>query len=186
MTAKVLIDACVLFPTVAREVLLAVAKEGLFKPCWSPRILEEWARAARKIGPTGEVQARAEIALMTAAWPGCSFDPKDGDLGRLWLPDPNDIHVLAAAIAASADLLLTWNHRDFPRRTLQEEGLDRADPDGFLMELWMAAPAPVEAAVGRVHSTAVQMAGSPKELRPLLKKARLPRLARALGSQQQV
>ena len=55
---KVLIDTCVLYPTVMRQLLLGAAGSGLFTPLWSDRILEEWARAARKIGPTGEVQAR--------------------------------------------------------------------------------------------------------------------------------
>lgn len=177
---KVLIDTCVLYPTVAREILLAVAKEGLFEPLWSPRILEEWARAARKLGPTGEVQARAEIAVVTAAWPRSSITPRDGDLARLWLPDENDIHVLAAAIAGSADLLLTWNMRDFPRHTLQDEGVERSDPDSFLMELWLSEPQPVTDAVNRIYDHSQQMDNIPKTRRALLKKARLPRLARAL------
>ena len=60
---KVLIDTCVLYPTVMRQMLLGAAGHGLFTPLWSDRILEEWARAAHKIGPTGEAQARSEIAL---------------------------------------------------------------------------------------------------------------------------
>ena len=59
---KILIDANVLYPTVMREVVLGVAKTGLFTPQWSARILEEWARAAIKLGPQGEAQARGEIA----------------------------------------------------------------------------------------------------------------------------
>ncbi|MEM6341945.1 MAG: PIN domain-containing protein, partial [Pseudomonadota bacterium] len=50
---KILIDTNVLYPTVMREVVLGVAKEGLFQPLWSDRILNEWALAAEKLGPEG-------------------------------------------------------------------------------------------------------------------------------------
>ncbi|SIO13726.1 PIN domain-containing protein [Rhodovulum sp. ES.010] len=179
---KVLLDACVLYPTVLREILLGIAGQGLFTPLWSPRILEEWARAARKIGPTGEAQARAEIALVRAAWPAAEVAPRDGLEARLWLPDAADIHVLAAAIAGGADLILTFNARDFPRHVLAEEGLQREGPDGFLMELWLAHPAAVGDTVERVRAEAARLSGAPQETRALLKRARLPRLGKALGS----
>ena len=179
---KALLDACVLYPTVTREVLLNVAKEGLFTPLWSPRILEEWARAARKIGPEGEPQARAEIALLKANWPNAEVFPNEGDMARLWLPDENDIHVLAAAIAGSADVLITFNAQDFPRNTLADEGVNRDGPDHFLFELWQREPKKVVAAVARVHAEAERLSGQDWEIRKLLKKARLPRLGKALAS----
>ena len=78
MTVRVLIDACVLYPTVMREIVVGAARAGAFTPLWSARILEEWARAAIKIGPTGEAQARAEIALLRAAWPKAEVTPDAG------------------------------------------------------------------------------------------------------------
>lgn len=179
---RVLLDACVLFPTVMREVLLGVAARGLFRPLWSARILEEWALAARKIGPLGEVQARGEIAVLRTQWPDAEIGPLPQALERrLFLPDENDIHVLAAAIAGSADVLLTINAKDFPRHVLAEEGLARADPDGFLHGLWLAHPDPVTEAVSEVVARAAEMDGAPREARALMKKARLPRLAKAVG-----
>ena len=178
---KVLLDACVLYPTVLREILIGVAGQGLYTPLWSERILEEWARAARKIGPTGEAQARAEIALLRAAWPDAFVPSRPGLEDRLWLPDPADVHVLAAAITGSADLILTFNAKDFPRNTLAEEGLDRMAPDAFLMDLWQGASAPVEHVVRDVHATAQRMSGEDMPLRALLKRARLPRLGKALA-----
>ena len=65
---KILIDAGVLYPTVMREMVLGVASAGVFEPQWSPRLLEEWARAAARLGPEGEAQARGEIAMLGAAW----------------------------------------------------------------------------------------------------------------------
>ncbi|WP_300029732.1 RSP_2648 family PIN domain-containing protein [uncultured Roseobacter sp.] len=178
---KILIDTCVLYPTVMREIVLSVARRGAFEPVWSPRILEEWARAAVKLGPEGEAQARSEIALLRAAWPGCEVTPPEALLHRLWLPDADDIHVFAAAVSASADAIMTLNKKDFPKGTLAEEGLDRVDPDGFLMTVWLSDPEAVSAGANGVLQTARRLSGQDWELRPLLKKARLPRLAKALG-----
>lgn len=177
---KVLLDANVLFPTVLREILLATARSGAFEPLWSARILEEWARATVKLGPGAEAIARGEVARLQADWPRASVTPKAGDLARLWLPDPADIHVLAAAIAGNADILLTMNARDFPRHVLAEEGLSRADPDDFLLGLWKAEPAPVSEAVGKVMAEARRLSGEALETRAVLKRARLQRLAKAM------
>lgn len=177
---KVLLDACVLYPTVMRAVVLGVAEQGLFKPFWSARILEEWARAARKIGPLGEPQARAEIALLRVAWPNAEIAPQPGLERRLYLPDPDDVHVLASAIAASADVLLTLNAADFPQQTLRHEGVERRDPDGFLWQIFSDHPDKVQQSVQKVHDEANRLSGQDWDLRKLLKKARLPRLAKAL------
>ncbi|MFC6687687.1 RSP_2648 family PIN domain-containing protein [Jhaorihella thermophila] len=178
---KLLLDACVLYPTVMREMLLAVARRGHFTPLWTRRILDEWARAARKLGPAGEAQAAAEIALLRAAWPAAELPPAPGIEARLWLPDPNDTHVLAAAIAGSAEAIVTLNAADFPRNILAEEGLDRLDPDSLLLSLWQSAPEDIAAAARDVLDRANRLSGDRWQLRPLLKKARLPRLGKALA-----
>ncbi|MEL6586493.1 MAG: PIN domain-containing protein [Pseudomonadota bacterium] len=178
---KVFLDACVLYPTVLREVLLGLAAEGLYQPLWSPRVLEEWARATRKLGAEAEVQARGEIALLKARWPKAERQPGVATEARLVLPDANDVHVLAAASDGGADLLVTLNLRDFPKQDVRAEGMDVCAPDGFAMDLWLAHPTPVEAAVSQVHATARQMAGEDLPLRGLLKRAKLPRLGKALA-----
>ena len=177
---KVLIDACVLYPTVMREVVMGAAAEGLFEPLWSPRILEEWARAAAKLGDGQEVVARGEIAALNARWPRASVRPREGDMARLYLPDPNDIHVLAAAIAGHADTILTMNNKDFPRHMLAEECLLRESPDLFLRAFVDSHPDQMHAMVERVRLVAEQLSGQDWPLRKLMKKARLPRLGKAL------
>lgn len=179
---RAVLDTCVIYPTVMREVLLGAARAGLFTPLWSDRILEEWARAARKIGPTGETQARGEIALVTAAWPSAALSYPPSLEARLWLPDAADIHVLAAAVAGSADLIITLNARDFPRAILAEEGLDRIDPDAFLLSLWQTAPEAISTVVKEVQTEAIRLSGQDWPLRALMKKARLPRLGKALSA----
>ncbi len=181
MIVRVLIDACVLYPTVMREIVVGAARAGAFTPLWSARILEEWARAAVKIGPTGEAQARAEIALLRAAWPGAEVTPNPGLERRLYLPDENDIHVLAAAVSGNADMVMTLNAKDFPRGTLAEEGLSRVDPDSYLHGIWLAEPEMIQDVATGVLAQAKQLSGQDWEMRALLKKARLPRLAKALG-----
>lgn len=170
---RVLLDACVLYPTVLRQVLLRLA--GLYTPLWSPRILEEWARTAAREGV--EAPARGEIALLRARHPGAEVIP--GPTDALHLPDPGDLHVLAAAIAGQADLIVTLNLRDFPARAL--DPIRAVHPDDFLMDLWLRDPVAVEAAVAAERAETARISGRDQPLRPLLKRARLPRLGKALG-----
>ena len=66
---KAVLDACVLYPTVLREILIGGAEAGLFTPVWSPRILAEWQHAAARLGPDQAAVAGAEIALLQLAHP---------------------------------------------------------------------------------------------------------------------
>ncbi len=177
---RVLIDACVLFPTVMREIVLGVAAQGGFEPRWSERILEEWARATAKLGPGAEIQARGEVAQVKARFPGAVVPVHAGLEARLWLPDPADVHVMAAAISGSCDVILTTNAKDFPRNILEEEGLARIDPDGFLYDLWLSHPEMVEAAALAVLAEARRLSGEPWSMRALCKKARLPKTGKAM------
>ena len=177
---KVVLDACVLYPTVLREILVAAAAAGLFTPLWSDRILEEWARATRKLGAVAEVQARGEAALLRAEFARACVPAQPAIEARLMLPDADDRHVLAVAIAAGADAILTFNAVDFPRHTLAQEGLARRDPDGFLWDLWSHHPAAVGAVVAAVVAKAERVSGTAQPQRALLKRARLARLAKAL------
>lgn len=178
---KLLLDACVIYPTVMREMLLGVARSGGYEPLWSARILEEWALAVRKIGPDAEAQARGEIAMLGVAFPKAMVAPHPGLEARLWLPDSNDIHVLAAAIAGSADGIITLNAKDFPRGILADEGLSRNDPDAFLLGHWHAEPERVADVADGVVQEARRLSGVDWTLRALMKKARLPRLGKALS-----
>lgn len=177
---RVMIDACVLYPAVLRGLVLDVAARGRFTPLWSPRILEEWARAAARRGPEAELGARGDIARLRAGWPGAEVIHAPEDEAALDLPDAADLHVLAAAIAGEADLVLTQNMRDFPRRALDRHGVRARRPDDFLMDLWLETPGAVEAAAFAARDAASRETGDERALRPLLKRARLPRLGKAL------
>jgi predicted nucleic acid-binding protein len=179
---RAVIDACVLYPTVLREIVLGVARAGLIVPLWSDRLLEEWARtAARHGGALDEALARGEIAALGAAFPAAKVTADAALEARLWLPDSGDVHVLATAIAGRAEAIVTLNLRDFPARELVGHGVEAIHPDACLYALWLEHPDTVAAVAGSVHATAERMAGEGMDLRGLLKRAKLPRLAKALG-----
>ena len=175
---RAMMDACILYPTVLREILIAAAGAGHFTPLWSPRILEEWARAAARTGD--QAVARAEIALLTDGWPQANILHDPADEETLSLPDPGDLHVLAAAVAGQADTILTVNLRDFPGRTLARHGISPRAPDSLLVELHAEAPDSIAEIVDVVRIRTEEISGRDQPLRPLLKRAGLPRLGKAL------
>ena len=178
---KAVLDACVLYPNVLREILIGVAAQGLYTPLWSARILGEWQAAAARLGPEGAAIASAEITLLRAAWPEAEIPADPPTEQRLWLPDPADAHVLAAAITGGAGRIITLNLRDFPARTLAAEDVQAQSPDEFLMALWLAHGPIVEAIIREVQGKTASLSGRDQPLRALLKRARLPRLGKALG-----
>ena len=178
---KAVLDACVLYPTVLREILQGAAAAGLYEPVFSDRILREWTLAAAKLGPGAQAVAEGEAALLRAAFPRALTRERPEIEARLHLPDPDDLHVLATAIAAGADQIVTFNAADFPRGVLAGEGIAREDPDRFLLGLWQDAPATVAAVVEAVRAEAERLSGEFQPLRPLLRRAKLPRLGKALS-----
>ena len=179
---KAVLDACVIYPTVLREILVGVAAQGLYEPLWSERILREWVLATGKLGLVVQAQAEGEALQMRAAFPRAMIRAQPDIERRLLLPDAGDVHVLAVAVAAHADCVVTFNARDFPRHVLAEEGIARRDPDGLLWELWSHHPAAVAGVVQAVHGVAEAMAGQVLPLKVLMKRAQLPKLAKAMAA----
>ena len=173
---RVVLDACVLFPTGLRALLLYTARAGYFTPLWSPRILEEWRLAAAKQGS----DAGAEIALLEADWPQASVDASAVDIETIWLPDTGDRHVLAAAIAVQAPELVTANLRDFPSRVLAKHGVTPRHPDTFLLEIARQDSVFLSKLVEEQVRVAEASLGVSLDQRTFLKRAGLPRLAKFL------
>lgn len=167
---RVLIDTCVLYPPLLRNLVLGLAEQGVFQPLWSDAIAAEWLHLAARRGEDG---VPVTLARMRARWPqGCA---PAGHPEILDLPDSDDRHVLAAAIAGGAGQILTANLADFPPRILAVHGLQAVSPDDFVMAHWLARRDTVE---GLVAALWPQLAG--RDLRRALKKAGLPRLGKAL------
>jgi len=167
---KVFLDTCVLYPPILRNLLLGLADAGLFDPLWSESVAAEWLHVtARKKSP-GAPQA---LARMLQRWPD-AVTPA-GEPEAFDLPDAADRHVLAGDVAGGADILMTLNLRDFPIRSMDPFGIRLCAPDAFVMELWLQHPQPIEEQVAQLWDGLEGRA-----LRNAMKRARLPRLAKAL------
>lgn len=169
---RAVLDACVLYPTLTRGLLLDAARAGVYAPLWSPRILDEWTHAAARETPTALVALERDT--LTAQWPDALVTPSPDVEMTLSLPDPNDTHVLAAAIAGQADALVTYNLKDFPGRTLAQHGVTLWHPDVFLLEALR------DAETAMVTTTAARLAQLDLSPRAALKRARLPRFGKAI------
>lgn len=176
---KALLDANVLFPTVLREILTETAAQGLFTPLWSARILAEWTYSVQKLGSDQAARAGAEAALLRLRFPQAELPPCDERGLVAQMPDPGDLHVLACALAAGADAIVTMNLRDFPDKVLAPLGLRALHPDAFLVDLARHHPGAVARSVQMVLDRAIA-AGGDLAQNEMLKRARLPRLNKAL------
>ena len=129
---KLLLDACALYPTVTRNLLLNFSDELRWDLNWSERILEEWRRASAKTNAEAEVQAAAEITMLRVKYPKAIVNNYERHIPKLYLPDQNDVHVLAAAIESNTNIIVTFNLRDFPNSELVRYGIRAVHPDEFL------------------------------------------------------
>ncbi len=152
----VLYDACVLYPAPLRDLLMHLALTELFQARWSARIHEEWIDNVLAARPDlSREQLNRTRALMDANIQDGLVENYESLIDIVMLPDPNDRHVLAAAIACRANLILTFNLRDFPAASLQPYVIQSRHPDLFVTGLIDGAPDIVCTAVRR-HRTSLK------------------------------
>jgi predicted nucleic acid-binding protein len=128
-----LLDANVLFPKLQCDALLSLAHAGLYAAKWSADIEREWMDARRKKYPDSEEANRHKAKEMCKAIPDCMVTGYEVFVDGLVLPDPNDRHILAAAIVGHADAIVTNNVSDFPLETLAQHDIDIQTPDQFIV-----------------------------------------------------
>lgn len=146
----VLCDACVLYPAPLRDLLMHLAVMGLFRPQWTPTIHEEWIRNVLINRPDLKPeQLQRTRALMEASVPDGLITGYEQLIETVALPDPDDRHVLAAAIFSGANTILTFNFKDFPETSLKPYGIEALHPDNFLIGLFETTPTQVCIAVKR-------------------------------------
>lgn len=130
----VVLDSCVLYPRELRDVLLEAANHGLYRVHWSPKILDDALGHLLQDQRITEDCARGLRAAMQDVFPGAVVDPP-ADLAKGVCCDPSDRHVVAAAMAAKAELIVTRNTRHFPAEALLSLGIKAVKPDQFLCNL---------------------------------------------------
>ena len=130
-----ILDACVLYPATLRDLLLSLARDGLYHARWSERIQDEWVRSLLTRRPDLEEAAlRRTCELMAQAVPDSVVQGWQRiETSLTGLPDGDDRHVLAAAICGHADAIVTFNLADFPVEALAPFGVEAQHPDDFLL-----------------------------------------------------
>lgn len=111
----VILDACVLYPAPLRDFLLELAGSGIFRARWTDLIHDEWIRNLLEARPDLSPERLARTRqLMDASILGSLVEGFEDLISALDLPDPDDRHVLAAAIHSGSDAIITMNLKDFP------------------------------------------------------------------------
>ena len=149
----IIFDACVIYPATLRDLLMELALNGLFRAKWTKDIHVEWARNLLK-NRTDLTHKQVENvqSLMNKAIPDCLIDGYESIIETINLPDVNDRHVLAAAIRAKADTILTYNIKDFPINILNPYNIEAQHPDDLLRSLIERAPAKFYSAMRKVKA----------------------------------
>src|SRR5215471_1640894 len=135
MAFGAVLDTCVLYPFSLCDLLLRLAERELYDAYWSGRILEELERNLVKQRLTFE-QAGRRVRTMRRAFPAAEVSARAiTTLEREMTNEQKDRHVLAAAVASSADAVVTFNLRHFPGNACEPYAVEVLHPDRFLVDL---------------------------------------------------
>ena len=102
---SVILDACVLYPAPLRDLLLRLTLTDIYKAHWTDDIHEEWMRALLRNGRFKRVDLERTKELMDSHVWDAKVSGYESLIETIKLPDPDDRHVLAAAIRCNADAI---------------------------------------------------------------------------------
>lgn len=176
--AVAFLDASVLYPAPLRDLLLELAVSDLYRAKWSDAVHDEWIDALLRLRPE---LTRARLArtrdLMNAHVRDAIVTGFEDLIGGLVLPDPDDRHVLAAAIKSGADIIVTANLKDFPDAVLRRHRLAARHPDEFMTALFHTSPPAFLKAVRTVRQRLRNPPRSAADYLATLKARELPAIA---------
>jgi len=172
---KAVLDACVLYPAQLRDFLLRLPRERLLFPFWSEEIHNEWTRSLQRNCPKlKQEKLERTRRKMDTHFPNSLVRGYEPIIPTLHLPDPNDRHVLAAAIHAKAECIVTFNLHDFPKSVLQRYEIEATSPDEIVLRLICEAPTFVLRVAKSHRLSLTRPSFSPSEYLAMLAKQRLP------------
>lgn len=177
-----ILDACVLYPAQLRSLFLYLATAGeLFRARWTAAIHEEWMRTLCENHPD-VTRAKAERIrdLMDAHVPDCLVSGYEELVPTLTLSDPDDRHVLAAAIQGEASVIVTFNLAGFPAAVLSGFGIEAVHPDEFVSRLLAAHPVEVCEAIRRQRLSLKNPPKSADEFIAVIEQYQLPQTVAGL------
>jgi predicted nucleic acid-binding protein len=135
MSIPVLCDANVLYGNEVRDLLIRIAISGMVRAHWTDEILDEtFGNLVANRPDLSPERLMVTRERMNAAVPGALISGYETLVEALKLPDPDDRHVLAAAITAGAAVIVTTNLSDFPAETLEPLGIEAKTPDDFVLD----------------------------------------------------
>lgn len=148
MSFTAVCDANVLYPAPLRDLLVRIALTGIVRARWTDQILDECFRNILEQRPELDASRLERTRdLMNRAVRDVLVNDYAPLIDALTLPDPDDRHVLAAAIRSGAQVFVTFNLRDFPAAALEPYGIEAKHPDAFILDTVDLAPAAVASAV---------------------------------------
>jgi predicted nucleic acid-binding protein len=162
-----ILDACVLYPAPLRDLLMNLAvTNNLFQARWTDEIHDEWTRNLLKNrSDLTKERLQRTRAFMDDSVRDCLITGYHDLIPSLTLPDDNDRHVLAAGIYGRANIIVTFNLKDFPSSTLKNYGIESQHPDDFIVNLIEVNFASVCEAV---HRHRISLRKPPKSIEELL------------------
>ncbi len=171
------LDANVLVPVHLCDTLLRCAEVDLYRPIWSTLVVEEAKRAIGRVHPDlAASRIDWRFSTMNVAFPFSEIADKqwEGLVSGIHLPDQDDRHVVAAAAAAGADVIVTLNLKDFPSDELLQYDLEAVNPDTFLCDMLDLNPDAVWHAVDMQVRNLKRPPMSVNELLGYLQRANVP------------
>lgn len=169
------LDSCVLFPAQLRDIFMHLALKGVFRPRWSDEIHNEWIHAVLRNRPdlTNKQLQRTRF-LMDSNVVGCLIKNYENYMPDINLPDKKDRHVVAVAIKSNADVIVTFNLKDFPEQELNKFNLIALHPDIFLEQLLINNTAKFINAIEQQIKMLKNPPISQKEFMRIWQKSKLP------------
>jgi predicted nucleic acid-binding protein len=135
MAFIVVYDVSVLYGNTLRDLLIRIAQAGMVQAKWTEKILDEaLGNLAKNRTDITQEKLQRLRELMNGAVRDCLVENYEPLMDGLKLPDPDDRHVLAAAIKAHAQLIVTSNLRDFPGDQLATWDIEAKSPDDFILD----------------------------------------------------